>query len=86
LAVAAAAQILAFPLLPHLLPVKFDLVDSVTGRRSFPVRLSLEEVLHIHVERVSISDGAITIEVTLAGHPVSQLAVLLLVEPDRVFA
>ena len=83
---AAAAQTLAFPLPPHLLPSKFELIDSATGRSPFPAPLSLDEVLQTRVERAVISDGAVTVEVTLAGDPLAEFGVLLLAEPDQVFA
>ena len=86
LLVDAAAQTVSFPLPPNLLPVELDLVDSTTGRSLFPAPLSLEDVLRIRIERATVHDGAFTVEVTLAGQPVAQLAVLLLAAPDRVFA
>jgi GT2 family glycosyltransferase len=84
--VPAPSQSVAFPLPPNLLPVGFDLVDSATEQSLFPAPLSLEAVLQMRIERASIGDGAITVEVTLAGEPVPQLAVLLLAEPDKVIA
>jgi GT2 family glycosyltransferase len=84
--VAASEGAVSFPLPPHLLPITLDLIDSATGRSPFAAPLSLEEVLQMRIERVSIGDAALTVEVTLAGEPVSQLAVLLLAEPDQVFA
>jgi GT2 family glycosyltransferase len=86
LVAAGAARTLTFPLPPHLLPVMFDLIDSATGQSAFPSALSLEEALQLRIERVALGDGALTVEVTLAGEPVLQLAVLLLAEPDRIFA
>ena len=86
LVIPATAQAVTFPLPPHRLPARCDLIDSVTGRSPFPAPLSLDEVLEMRVERASIDDGAITVDVTLAGAPVAQLAVLLLAEADRVFA
>jgi O-antigen biosynthesis protein len=86
LVVASAAQSLAFPLPPNLLPLNFDLIDTTTGRSPFPAPLSLEAVLQMRIERAAIGDGAVTVEVTLAREPVTQLAVLVLAEPDRVFA
>jgi GT2 family glycosyltransferase len=48
--------------------------------------VSLEAVLQMRIERAAIGDGAVTVEVTLAGEPVAQLAVLLLGEPETVVA
>jgi O-antigen biosynthesis protein len=82
----AAAQTLAFPLPPHLLPSAFDLIDNATGRSALPAPLSLDDVLQMRIERALIGDGAVTVEVTLAGEPVSEVGVLLMAEPDTVFA
>jgi GT2 family glycosyltransferase len=80
------AHTVTVPLPPHTLPVWLDLIDNATGRSAFSAPLSLEEVLKLRIERTSIDDGAVTVEVTLAGEPVAQLAVMLLAEPERVFA
>jgi O-antigen biosynthesis protein len=83
---AAAARSLTVPLPLHLLPGQLDLVDRATGRSLFPAPISLDAVLQMRVERASIGDGAVTVEVTLAGKPVDQLAVLVRSEPDTIFA
>jgi GT2 family glycosyltransferase len=85
LVLGADTQTFAFPLPPHLLPGRVDLIDSITAESPFPAPLSLEEVLQMRIERASLGDGAITVEVTLAGAPVAQLSVLL-AAPERVFA
>ena len=82
----ATSRTLSFPFPPHRLPTEFDLIDRATRRSAFPAPLSLEGVLQMRVERVSLEDGAVIVEATLAGEPVSQLAVLLLAEPETVFA
>ncbi len=84
--VASAGRTLAVPLPPHLLPDRLDLIDSATGGSLLPAPISLDAALQMRIERVSIGDGAVTVEVTLAGRPVSQLAVLVRSEPDTVFA
>ena len=85
LSIAEASRTVNFPLPLHLLPVEVDLIDSATGRSPFPAPLSLEHVLQMRVERASLGDGTVTVEVTLAGEPVDQLAVLLVVEPETVY-
>ncbi len=77
---AAGARQLSFPLPPHLLPVAVDLIDAESGRSAFPNPLVLEDALQTRVERASIEDGAVTLAVTMAGAPVSALAVVVMAE------
>jgi hypothetical protein len=86
MAVAEPTRALAFELPPHLLPTEFDLIDRATGRSPFPAPVSLEAALQMRIERAAIGDAAITVEVTLAGKAVPQLAVLALAGGRTVFA
>jgi GT2 family glycosyltransferase len=84
--VAAATKQLSFLLPPHLLPSALDLIDPETGASPFAAPLSLEDALQLRIERASIGDGAITVEVTLAGEPVASLGVLAVTEEGGVVA
>jgi GT2 family glycosyltransferase len=82
----APTRQMAFLLPPHLLPFTLDLIDRATGASLFPAPLSLEDALQMRIERASIGDGAITVEVTFAGEPVASLGVLALTEAGVLFA
>jgi GT2 family glycosyltransferase len=86
LVVSAPARRLSFLLPPNLLPFTLDLLDRDTGKSVFPSPVSLGEALQMRIDRASIGDGAITVEMTMAGEPVASLAILAATEEGAVFA
>ncbi|MCB8880346.1 glycosyltransferase [Acidisoma cellulosilytica] len=68
---------LHFTLPPRLLPLAIDLVDQATNRSVLAAPLSLEQILSPSIERAEIGRGECLMTVSMAGRPVTALAVIL---------
>ena len=80
---ARASSRLALTLPPNILPQTIDLVDAATAQSVLGAPLSLETALTPRIDRARIAKGQFLVNISMDGHPVDRLAVVI-VDDRRV--